>query len=296
MWRHFLQFVGAWRLSRRGAILCFSDDQSTPEGPASPGKLLTCLWKRIDAAYLGRDCRRVSVACLPLLTGLREVHLWGVNCEGDIGAALRALPGLELVSLHDLPVTDEAICVLSLGGQIRELDCVRLPITDTGVACIGRMVRLELLSIEGSQVRGEGIGHLRCLGALRYLGLTQMAIGDERLGWIPELGQLETLNLCGTRVGDWTACRIGQMRSLRFVLLDDTMVTDVGVEAVAALPALESLTISGCAVTDSSLGALARARALQWLGLNNTDVSRRAYEWFCDARPEVRTFWSERRG
>ena len=142
---------------------------------------------------------------------------------------------------------------------------------------LANLTTLERLDLDDTQV--SNIDPLANLPALRWLDLTRTTVAD--IGPLAGLATLKQLVLQDTKVSD-----IGPLASLTALErldLDRTLVSDI--KPIANLPALRSLDLTGTPITD--IGPLTNLIALEHLSLVDTQVSTRAVDKLCTARPDL---------
>jgi len=172
---------------------------------------------------LTEEALAAALPTLAALPALRRLNLRG-NPLGALPPALRQLAGLELLSLSETGLTEEALAAalptLAALPALRRLNLRSNQLTGLP-AGVGALSGLTSLDLRGNQLTGLPAE----LGALS--GLTSLDLAGNQLRFLPlELGQLRALkilNLSGNR-------------------LDDAAVAAIA-PAIAALPALKLLAL-----------------------------------------------------
>jgi hypothetical protein len=89
--------------------------------------------------------------------------------------------------------------------------CVRLtgsPVTDSGIAHLGRSKALRVLYLDGTRVTDAGMRYLSGLSTLETLSLGRVPVSDAGTEHLKKLTRLKTLYLYGTQVTDTGAANL----------------------------------------------------------------------------------------
>ncbi len=143
----------------------------------------------------------------------------------------------------------------------------KLPITDAGLASIGKLPKLKTLILGESSITDTGLRHLEPLCELEVLVLQKVGITDDGLTHLARLPRLKKLSI------------------------RDTKITDAGIAYLSRIGTLESVHIYGMNLTDGVLENLRQLTNLKSLWIRNTDVRPEIIKALRSALPdcEVKT-------
>jgi uncharacterized membrane protein len=153
--------------------------QATPDLPPEPAApASTAVMDSLE---------KLGILVLPVASGSANLDINLINCTMHPDSALALLEPLaaQAISLHT-------------AGQ---------PVTDKGLASIGKLTRLRRLNLAHASISDKGLQALGGLEDLRYLNLTYTALHAEGLQQLGSLRALRTLYLNGTALQrqDWTS-------------------------------------------------------------------------------------------
>lgn len=114
-------------------------------------------------------------------------------------------------------------------ARLKELDLDNTPVTDAGLASLGRLTNLRILHLDRTAVTCEGLTSLRGLPDIEELYLMQTNVTDLGLEHLAQLPKLKLLYLDNTQVSDVGLERLETARTLRWLSLGNTQVTKAGV-------------------------------------------------------------------
>jgi hypothetical protein len=141
----------------------------------------------------------------------------------DLGfvAALRELPGVTWLLLHEAQVTDDSLAAIESLGALEELHLVHASeLTDAGLAYLAKLKNLKILFVDApgnTNLTNAGLENLARLDRLRelHLWLAPGAITDAGLAHIAACTGLEQLTVFDGRFTDTGLNHLGSMVNLK---------------------------------------------------------------------------------
>jgi hypothetical protein len=170
--------------------------------------------------------------------------------------------------------------MLSRCPKLRRLQMNDVPITDRGLAQLGRLEALELLNVSGCGVNGVGFrgagGGRGAFLALQDLSMQRCPLNEQGAGVISAMKQLRKLNL-----GDMPTMQdmhlirmIKPLKDLTYLhLSNDVGLTGFALSALKDNEAIETLVLEGTSVDDRGLGHLVKCTNLKRISLAGTRCS-----------------------
>jgi len=143
---------------------------------------------------------------------------------------LKALPGLESLTLANAQVTDAGMENLKGLTNLRSLDLTFTKVTDAGLSRLEGLTKLQSLNLHGIPITDAGLDHLKALTNLHELSLYNTAITDAGLEHLQGFAELESLDLGANKItgaGFKHLERLTQLKSLNLIW---TGMTDAGLE------------------------------------------------------------------
>ena len=171
---------------------------------------------------------------------------------------------------------DDLLGVIDGLDRLEFLALNETPITDVGMARIGRATGLEDLTIglspmPESKLTAAGLAHLGALTGLRSLSISGLSTSETvPAPWtfLARLTHLESLSIFESNVDGAVLAQLEGLTRLRSLTLPDTRPEDADLAHLAGLSQLESIAFDGRAgVTDDGLTYLAGLKSLQGLSL-----------------------------
>jgi hypothetical protein len=173
------------------------------------------------------------------------------------------------------------------------------PLTDAGLANIGKVKSLETVTILCGSIAGDSLKHLKGLTSLRELEIVSERVADEDLKHLAELrtlralriraakvrgpglryigglAELEELSLVSSGSSEFGNDGLAWLRALHLkeLELDYTQVGDAGLEHLRGMKDLEALSLSFCRVSYTGLACLEGLVNLRRLVLPRTEVT-----------------------
>jgi hypothetical protein len=262
------------------------DSVAFGQGPPAPGTT-----RRGDILREAARLRRlrqlalyfsVSDADTANLVGLRSLGRLdlGEDCPELTDRSLLTLSrisGLEALEIRDAPITDAGLAHL---GKMRRLKSLvlgkaeafspvgnRFTITGDGAAYLAGLPTLIELEIHSAALTGEGLEHLASLRHLKRLRLKGGSFTDDDLRFLAPLTNLESLEIVGTNIHGTGFRHLAGLSKVTDVCLEGRNVTDEAVPHLARLPSLRSVMIYGTRVTAAGLQGFRSAQRLRQMGL-----------------------------
>ena len=196
---------------------------------------------------------------------------WLRDCVGKRG--MRPFEAVHDVFLDDAQITDATLRQINL-LKPKQLTLANTPITETGLARLGKMSALKVLCLVDSAVTDAGIIRLKGLTHLEFLTLGGNAeVTDAGLAQLSGFAHLKVLGLSGTQVTDTGLGYLNALVHLELLDLEGTHVTDGGLANLRGLPSLETLSLSDTQVTDAGLAHLTGLKKLNELRVVDTRVT-----------------------
>jgi hypothetical protein len=163
---------------------------------------------------------------------LTSLTLSGVKISHAEHALFPALPELRYLWLTETETGDDALKMIAQCRKLKTLHLDTQPITDNGLAAVGKMAALEELELVAlDKIGSPGFAHFAECRALKSVYATGFTILS---------GMLENLAHC---------------RSLETVSLPDTVLKDADIASLTGLTKLRSLDLSGSKVTGSAFAS-----------------------------------------
>jgi hypothetical protein len=158
-----------------------------------------------------------TVAGLAQLRQLKSLQLIEVpNVSSAVFANLHDLTELrELVIFRAKQIDDRGAETLSRLYNLRELQLLDTPISDTTLVHVAGLTQLEYLDLSATNVGDPGMEYLANLPNLKYLALRGTKVADAGLPAIARLAQLEMLHLSSTLITDSGLLHLHSLKNLR---------------------------------------------------------------------------------
>ena len=160
---------------------------------------------------------------------------------------------LELISFAGWDIDGLEMQKLARLSSLRSLDFTLTRISDEDLAILASrdgggdgLMNLHQLYLRGTPVSDDGLAELGKMTSLQNLNLSNTGVTSVGLVHLAGLTNLQTLDLGSTQVADVTP--LSNLAALRSLYLTNTQVADIA--PLAGLTALETLEITGTRVTD----------------------------------------------
>jgi serine/threonine protein kinase len=216
-----------------------------------------------------------------------------------IAQGLVSVPREAIVKLADVPLRAISLDFLvNLGpDDLQYLDFLDTPLSDQGLAAVGRLKGLQSLNVVGTEVSDQGFRQLdlpnlgglslarskitdkgvsyiaSLLRRIRWLSLQDTKVTDNGLTYLIDLNSLATLKLNRSQVTDNGMTRIKRLHRLSMLDLAGDNITDAGVSILSEMSALKELDLQNTKITDRSIDVLSRMRMLERLNVSGTGIS-----------------------
>jgi len=197
-----------------------------------------------------------DLACLANWPSLRRVSLAGPHVTGaalkylssctNLWSLCLAVPQLDdeslshLVGLKNLAhleihggcFSDKGLAYI---GGLKSLTGLNIsdvtpPVTDDGLAQIGRLEKLQCLELARTRITDAGLVHLASMEQLRTLYIGNATISDQGWGNLARLLHIEELSLSGTNVTGRGLDSISMLKNLRLLDVRETSVKQIDVQ------------------------------------------------------------------
>jgi Leucine-rich repeat (LRR) protein len=176
------------------------------------------------------------------------------------------------VSFRGTTIGDDALKPLLGLRRVRSVLLNETPITDNGLATIGRLLTLTNVDLRGCKVSNAGIAHLAGLSRLRGLKLTgkdgAATVDDDGLDAIAKLTSLKALALDHLWVSEEGLAKLKGLERLEELYLAQTVVGDEALALFTQFPRLRKLRISQTQITSKGLSHLSKLDQLEDLDLS----------------------------
>ncbi len=175
---------------------------------------------------------------------------------------------LETISLHDVPITRQAIETLAGFEQLRSLSIyywIQKETTEE-VEAIGELKQLTSLYVCNYSYNDQWFQTAGNLTSLRSLHLSFHSETDrapgENFHQLSNLTQLENLTIDGVQIDDDALATIGKLSGLKVLACDASRTTDAGMKHLANLPQLTKANLSGTRISIHGLHTLSQSSTL----------------------------------
>ncbi|MCX8037891.1 MAG: hypothetical protein N3D11_12740 [Candidatus Sumerlaeia bacterium] len=207
-----------------------------------------------------------------------EGHDVLLKIVGDAAKDLKPLASLkpndlDILDLGGTPVTDEGLAIVGKLTGLRGLYLGQTAITDTGLAHLKGLTSLEHLKLTRTQISEEGVKNLANLKALKSLTISKVRLGDPILEPLKGLTNLETLNLRGTLIKGEGLANLKDLPKLRALYLSRAKLTPDSYATIGAMKNLVELDLSHTRTTDAGLAQLKDLSNLRRLELGSTQIT-----------------------
>jgi hypothetical protein len=186
---------------------------------------------------------------LSLLRGLTKLRSLTVAAISDAGWE-------HLGAIGQTRVTGVGLAHLPRPTKLLTLNLRGAPVTDEGMAFVGRLTALKDLDLGDTRITDRGMAHLRGLTQLDVLCLDGNDITDQGLIHLKRLANLEGLWLKRTRITDDGLVNLVGLKKLYVLRLNDTAITDRGLRHFDSMPSLVGLDLRGTRVTQAGIAEL----------------------------------------
>ena len=166
-----------------------------------------------------------------------------------IWPSLGQLSALESLELGGSQITDQGLAAVRQLPTLLRLYLHDLELSDAGLQHLAGLKNLEALSMQQTQVKGPGLVHLKNLVGLQVLNLAQTGTTDADLVHLEGLTNLETLVLEGTRVTGGGLIHLKSLSRLRVLNLKACDVAAADLEHLVGIRSLKILWMKGTQVT-----------------------------------------------
>jgi len=198
------------------------------------------------------------------LTGLRELHLSGVDISPQALSYLTGLPHLEELTTP-LGLCDAGMTEVAKIQSLKRLTIARDRLTDEGLRALGALESLEVLDLYGNPaMTDDGLAGLRSLHSLRSLRLGA-PFSDRGMTHLAALPSLRVLRFTTYDITEEGLRRLSQSTSLEQLFVPAA--TDQGIAHLATMPQLKAIRIIRGSLTDAALVRIAAMPAIDYLDL-----------------------------
>jgi hypothetical protein len=246
-------------------------------------------WIEIDDCW--QDSQAYSAYTLSLHSetneAFSEAETERLAVNDQVLEALRLVPDLDALYLHDLPLSDAALGPVGRLRHLRHLVLDNVPVTDAGLRTLAECSELEKLWLQRVPMSGEGAAVLRDLSRLYELSLLSDCITQAGVEAVTKLEQLETL-----AIGDMSLASIAEhvsaMPRLSSLALVRGTLTRADMERLATSPHLRQLELLRVHLQGDALSSVADMPGLQSLFLARCEFDREALQRLHAQRPDLR--------
>ncbi len=182
---------------------------------------------------------------------------------------LKQFKTLTRLSLHQAPLGEEGIQILSEMPQLEELRLSACKISPEGLKTLTKLKNLKRLGLRSSGITDAEIPTLKAFEKLEHLELGEnLSVTDKGAPAIAELKTLKYLDIYLTRVLDEGLKSIAKMDHLRGLYMMNTKATGAGLKTLGALKDLERFHMDGYAVNAETIPAVLGMKKLRYLMLD----------------------------
>jgi eukaryotic-like serine/threonine-protein kinase len=180
----------------------------------------------------------------------------------DLGRYWRAMPVTKRrqLSISGI-VTDEGLLQLA-GSNVHLLSIVQFPVTERGLAVLGKIDGLQSVSISSANLAGRNLESIVRLPDLTDLSLNSNDLGDAGLRAIATMPKLNSLAMNNERITDDGLAALADHPSLGAITIydDRRLLTDVACQHLARMKNLRTLTLVAYGLTDRGAKDLSAAK------------------------------------
>ena len=258
--------------------IAFSTRDATGAGDREVFRKLALI-RSLDQLNPNIEVVDADVAHIARLPNLKRLSL-RADSPRLTDASLRTLAGmprLEVLEIHNAPITDAGLAHLKgmgglkslLLGEARAFSAAgnMIAITGEGFSQLAALPALTELEIHSAALRGDGLKHLGSLRHLTRLKLKGGLVTDDDLRHLAPLIDLESLDIVRSSIDGTGFGHLAGLSRLNRVCLEGPNITGAAVSYLARLPALESIMIYGTHLTASELAGFRAAPRLRQMGL-----------------------------
>ena len=179
---------------------------------------------------------------------------------------------LRSLSLWNLGIVSESLCVLSGLPQLRALNLGKNWIGEKGAAVIASFNNLTSLELVSNGITDKGVSSLAALKKLTYLGLGANGISDTGIAFLTELKKLTSLDLWGNGIGELGVAELSRLSHLSDLSLWGNHLGDEAALYIASLSGIIRLNLKYNHFGDDGASSLARMRLLNFLDLEGNNI------------------------
>ena len=193
----------------------------------------------------------------------------------EVIAKFKALPPFQVgdQSLAELAALTEGL------EEITEINASGSPVTDSGLASLGKLPALKTLDLISTKVSNQGMQHLTQIQGLETLRLNNTTISDDGIAILNGCPNLKKLEIVGCLLTQAGFASIGKMPVLEELNFETTPgLNDVTLDLICEARTLRRLNFRDCGgITDSGMAALAKLEVLEELNINRSQVTSEGF-------------------
>ena len=262
--------------------------QGQPPAKTKRWRIVLPLDKRIGQLRLARE----KPSSYEVVENVRSIDLRGevvLNCAnryvfypeyegtGDLGV-LEKFPAELLIAIdarNTESIDDSALAKFARLKGLRHLILDTCPITDRGLAAVGKMTGLITLQCMGNGLKGTSLGALAGLKNLRGLSLGSNHMEHSAFCDIGRLTGLEELTLLNADAHDADVLALKPLTNLRKLnLCNNPALTDKGLSVLANFPHLSFLDVASTGCTNKLVDVLKKLKEFKVLRIKGDGKSK----------------------
>ena len=203
------------------------------------------------------DAGIATLLALPRLTELDVRNCRGVTIKGiELLAAKRSL---RVLKIGGPKIDDDVLEVVGRMDHLTGLALDNCPITDAGMARLGKLPLVDLSLYQCPSVTDKGLGVLAGYNELCRLTLCDVGAKGAVLALLPHPQKLVSLNMAQSYITDAEVAHLGKMKNLKSLNLSETTITDAAVETLSKTTSLAQLILTQTRISDEGVARLRKA-------------------------------------
>lgn len=203
------------------------------------------------------DAGLATLLSLPRLSELDLRNCRGVTLRGI--EKLAAKKSLHTLKLGGTKIDDGVLATVGRMSNLTGLALDNCPITDAGVARLGKLPLEDFTLYQCPNVTDTGLAVLAGYKGLRRLALSDTGVNGAALEKLPHPEKLISLGMAQSPITDAQVVHLAKMTNLKKLNLSETELTDAAVDTLVKLTSLEQLTLTQTRISESGVERLRKA-------------------------------------